>query len=276
MGLPDQNSMNPSFRYIYGPIYSWRLGQSLGIDPLSQKEKICNFDCIYCQLGRSSRLYFCRGHFVAPEDLAEELKRIPADATIDHLTFSGRGEPTLAKNLGQLIKTAKRIRPEKVAVITNSSLLDREDVREDLSHADVVLAKLDACSDQSFLKVDGMMSHVSFQKIVNGILKFRRSFKGKLALQVMFMEENYALADQIGALARVIAPEEVQLSTPVRACRIPALSQDRMEQLKIFFKDIPVVSVYDSPGCDDHPLDIRSTVLRHGRKAASSINAASQ
>jgi wyosine [tRNA(Phe)-imidazoG37] synthetase (radical SAM superfamily) len=260
--------MKQSFRYIYGPIHSWRLGMSLGIDPLSQKEKICNFDCIYCQLGKSSRLYFCRGHFVSKEDLAQELKRIPADVAIDHLTFSGRGEPTLAKNLGELIRTVKKIRPEKVAVITNSSLLDREDVQSDLSEVDVVLAKLDACCDKSFFAVGQAMNHVSFKKIVKGIVQFRRHYQGKLALQIMFMEENYAFAQEIAALAKMISPQEVHLSTPVRACHIPALSYDRMEHLKTLFEGLPVVSVYDSPACDDHPLDIRSTVLRHGRKAS--------
>ncbi len=132
-----------SFQYIFGPVYSWRLGNSLGIDPLSSPDKICNMDCIYCQLGKTAQLTHERKIYVPLEALMDEIRQIPLDLA-DYITFSGRGEPTLALNLGEMIRGVKAARPEKVAVITNSSLMHLQAVRDDLMAADFVLAKLDA------------------------------------------------------------------------------------------------------------------------------------
>jgi len=118
------------YKYIYGPVPSWRLGSSLGIDPLSAKDKICSFDCIYCQIGKTTIHTKKRKVFVSAEQLIEELKSLPP-VDIDYITFSGRGEPTLAKNLGEMIAEVKKIRKEPVAVLTNASLLYDKEVRED-------------------------------------------------------------------------------------------------------------------------------------------------
>ena len=137
------------YRYIYGPVPSWRLGSSLGIDPLSQGGKVCTFDCIYCQIGKTNHLTDKRDVFVKVGDIVEEIDSLPP-LEIDYMTFSGTGEPTLAKNLGQMIKALKNIRNEKIAVLTNSSLMYRKDVHEDLFAADLIVAKLDASSQDIF------------------------------------------------------------------------------------------------------------------------------
>src|ERR1041385_6644219 len=124
-------TMAGGFKYIYGPVYSWRLGISLGIDPISRKEKICNYDCVYCQLGPTTQWVLERQVFIPTENVIEEIGRLK-DIPLDYLTFSGRGEPTLAANLGQMIRGLKKIRREKIAVITNSSLLHSPDVQDDL------------------------------------------------------------------------------------------------------------------------------------------------
>lgn len=128
---------------------SWRLGSSLGIDPLSKGEKVCTFDCVYCQIGKTKLLTDKRETFVTVRDIVEELDSLPP-IEIDYITFSGTGEPTLAENLGQMMKAIKKIRNEKIAVLTNSSLMHREDVQKDLFTADLVVAKLDA-SSKTFL-----------------------------------------------------------------------------------------------------------------------------
>ena len=138
-----------NYRYIYGPVPSWRLGSSLGIDPLSRDGKVCSFDCIYCQIGETAFLTDERKTFVPAAKIINELDSLPA-LKIDYITFSGTGEPTLAENLGQMIKAIKQIRREKIAVLTNSSLMYREDVQRDLFLADFVVAKLDAPSQTIF------------------------------------------------------------------------------------------------------------------------------
>jgi len=131
--------MRSDFKYIYGPVPSWRLGSSLGIDPLSKDGKVCSFDCLYCQLGETKFLTDERKKFVPGEEVIGELDSLPT-LKIDYITFSGMGEPTLASNLGQMIKAIKKIRKEKIAVLTNSSLMHREDVQKDLFCADFVVA----------------------------------------------------------------------------------------------------------------------------------------
>ena len=144
--------INP-FQYVFGPVRSWRLGRSLGIDPLSSKDKICNMDCIYCQLGKTAHLTNERKIYVPTQDVMDEISRIPLHF-VDHITFAGRGEPTLALNLGEMIRGIKAIRQEKVAVLTNSSLMNLKEVRDDLMAADFVLAKLDAGNQSFFETVD--------------------------------------------------------------------------------------------------------------------------
>ena len=256
--------MSDNFQHIYGPLYSWRLGMSLGIDPLSSgNQKICNFDCIYCQLGRTKDFTFERKIFVPTDDILREIKAMP-DIPIDYLTFSGQGEPTLAKNLGEMIMALHEIRDEKIAVITNSSLLDREDVRCDLASADYVLAKLDVHSQQSLKSINGPAEGCGLKKIIQGITDFRRFFKGKLALQIMFMENNKKDAARIARLAQRINPDEVQLNTPIRPSGVRFLSSAEMQKVRSFFKGMPVTCVYDAERKEIKPFNERDTIRRHG------------
>ena len=181
--------MKPVFKYIYGPVPSWRLGSSLGIDLLSQEEKICNFDCVYCQLGATKRHTIERKIYVPVKEVIEELEKIPI-AGIDYITFSGRGEPTLAENLGQAIKAIKLIRKIPVAVLTNGSLMAKEEVRKELALADFVIAKLDACSPESLQEINNPHQDIEFTNVLEGIKEFRKSYQGKLALQMMFIDKN--------------------------------------------------------------------------------------
>ena len=124
---------------IYGPVASWRLGRSLGIDLLSVKEKTCSFNCVYCQLGKTTLLLSERREFVSLVELTRELDSVTKIGA-DYVTFSGTGEPTLASNLGRAIEVVRSIVQLPVAVLTNSSLMSSGDVRCELAKADVVVA----------------------------------------------------------------------------------------------------------------------------------------
>ena len=250
------------FRYIYGPVYSWRLGKSLGVDPLSSQKKICNMNCNYCQLGRTVALSNQRKEFVSVQDLMNEIERIPTGFA-DYITFSGRGEPTLARNLGEMIKAIKDVRREKVAVITNSTLLNQKDVQDDLMSADFVLAKLDAVNQEMLNCIDGVCG-LDFDDLIKGMGSFREVYKGKFALQIMLLKDNVEYLKQLGALAFMLNPSEVQLNTPIRSCAQQPLSPDCLEKAKKFFKGVPVVTCYDVPIKDEKPLDEAATQARHG------------
>lgn len=226
---------NKEYKYIYGPVPSWRLGSSLGIDPISKDEKMCSFDCVYCQLGRTRCLGDERAAFVPVEEVIKEIASLPL-LEIDYLTFSGAGEPTLAENLGEMIRAVRRIRPEKIAVITNSSLMRREDVMKDLFPADLVVAKLDASSQDIFERINRPMKNITFDAVVRAIKDFRSCYKGKLALQIMFIEENKNFARELAQLAKEIAPDEIQLNAPLRPCGVKPLTKDQMAAIEGCFR----------------------------------------
>lgn len=256
--------MKLSYRYIYGPVSSWRLGRSLGIDPISRENKVCTFNCVYCQLGHVQLFSDKREVFVPTKDIIEEINSLP-DLRIDYITFSGKGEPTLAENLGGIIIEIKKIRDEKIAVITNSSLIDRADVQRDLSLADLVIAKIDAYTSQGLEEVNQPMKSITFDRIFQGIKDFREHYKGKLALQIMFVQANKMFAKEIAMLSRRIYPDEVQLNTPLRLCSVKPLSKKEMDRIKLLFEGMNVVSVYEAEKKAIPALSIKDTLMRRGR-----------
>lgn len=236
------------YKYIYGPVPSWRLGSSLGIDLLSQKEKICNFDCVYCQLGPTKKYQAKRKNYIPVKKVIAELISLPGIA-IDYITFSGRGEPTLAANLGEAIKAAKCMRKEPVAVLTNSSLIGLAEVRSELSLADFVVAKLDACLPDYLQEINRPQVTIEFGDILRGLADFRKDYKGKLALQIMFMNKNKNEVGKFAYLVNYIKPDEVQINTPLRPCGVKALPREDILKIKEHFickcNLADVVSVYD-------------------------------
>jgi wyosine [tRNA(Phe)-imidazoG37] synthetase (radical SAM superfamily) len=252
------------YRYIYGPVPSWRLGSSLGIDPISQETKICTFDCVYCQIGETRLLTDERKTFIQTSDIIGEINSLPS-LKIDYITFSGAGEPTLAANLGQMIKEVKKIRPEKIAVLTNSSLMHMEDVREDLACADLVVAKLDASSQNIFELINKPIKDIKLDIIIRAIKDFKNCYLGKLALQIMFMEENKMFAKEIAQIAKEINPDEVQINTPLRPCGVKPLSREELSQIKKHFEGLNAISVYEAEPKDVKPVSKKDTLRRRGK-----------
>ncbi len=247
---------------IYGPVPSWRLGRSLGIDLLNSVDKVCSFDCIYCQLGKTVNPAIERGEFISLSKLIREMEKakgIPAD----HVTFSGTGEPTMANNLSQAIELAKDIFHLPTAVLTNSSLMSREDVRYDLARADVVVAKLDAHEQELFQQMNRPAAGILFSEIIEGIIEFRKRFKGKLSLQVMFTADNREFSREIASLAETLFPDEVQLNTPLRPCAVQPLSPEEMLSVKDDFRRLRgVVMVYEADRPEVAPLNLENTLHR--------------
>jgi wyosine [tRNA(Phe)-imidazoG37] synthetase (radical SAM superfamily) len=202
--------------------------------------------------------------YVPEEEILKELDMLP-ETSIDYITFSGRGEPTLAKNLGYAINAVKAARQEKIAVITNSSLMDRQEVREELSQADLIIAKLDASSQESFIKINHPCRGIEFNAVVEGIKEFKKCFRGKLALQIMFMEENLIYAEEIVCVANEILPDEVQINTPLRPCNVDPLSKEDISEIKELFSGLNAISVYESQKKYIKPISDADTLKRRGK-----------
>ncbi len=215
---------NDRYRYIFGPVMSRRLGRSLGVDVLPPKT--CTYDCVYCQLGRTTHQTAERGEFVPLEDLLSELRRkLREGCPLDFITVVGSGEPTLYSRLGEFIAAAKALSDVPVAVITNGSLLWRPEVRIELLQADLVIPSLDAGDAAMFHEINRPCAGIAFEQMVEGLVAFRREYPGQLWLEVLLLD---GVADeQIGRIkvfAERIQPDRIQLNT---ALRPPAFSAIR-------------------------------------------------
>jgi wyosine [tRNA(Phe)-imidazoG37] synthetase (radical SAM superfamily) len=225
--------------YLFGPVPSRRLGRSLGVDlvPL----KTCSYDCIYCQLGRTTCHTIERLAWTPWERMAAELpQRLSSQP--DYITLGGSGEPTLHSQLGELITQLKTMTDIPVAVLTNGSLLWQKDVRRQLKHADLVIPSLDAGHETMFQIVNRPHHEITFARLMDGLTAFRQEFPGAYWLEVMVVGGLTATDAEIEKLAdgaRRIQPDRVQLNTvtrPPAEKQAAAVSLERLAQFATFFR----------------------------------------
>lgn len=207
-------------KYVFGPIPSRRLGQSLGVDPIPFKT--CNWNCVYCQLGRTSPLVNERLDYFPPGEIVAEVEtalKAHDPGAIDWITFVGSGEPTLHASLGAMIRELKTRTHVPIAVITNGSLLHLPEVREELLTADVVLPTVDAGTEILYRQINRPVPELDFPRFIEGIARFREQYRGRLWIEVMLVQglndsEN-ALQD-LATVLRRLQPDEVHLNSPTR------------------------------------------------------------
>ncbi len=207
-------------KYVFGPVPSRRLGQSLGIDPVPLKT--CNWNCAYCQLGRSKPMINLRKDYYPPDEIVDEVQTA-LDAhkpgEIDWVTFVGSGETTLHASLGALIRRVKSLSSLPTAVITNGSLLYLPEVRQELAAADAVLPTLDAGNAELYRKINRPHPDITFEKIVAGLTAFRKEYSGRLWVEVMLiagLNDTEEALKQIADLLGQIQPDEVHILLPTR------------------------------------------------------------
>ena len=205
----------------YGPVPSRRLGRSLGVNNIPPKT--CSYSCVYCQVGKTMKMRVERTHFYEPEIIANSVNNKLKQARekgepIDYLAFVPDGEPTLDTNLGQEIGLLRGF-DIKIAVITNASLMWREDVRQDLQMADWVSLKIDAVTTDTWRQIDRPHKLLNLDKILDGILEFRRIFKGELVTESMLIGDINDTRRELERIAEFIAelnPDRSYLGIPTR------------------------------------------------------------
>ena len=201
---------------IFGPVPSRRLGRSLGVDLVPFKT--CTYDCIYCQLGRTTNKTVERREWVPLDDVLAELKEKLATKP-DYITLSGSGEPTLYSRLDELIAGIRSMTDIPVAVLTNGSLLWRDEVRGQLMDAHLVIPSLDAGQTSMFRAVNRPHESLSFERMLEGLIAFREEYYGEYWLEVFLLTGHTAVDNEIGKIAecvRRIKPDRVQLNTATR------------------------------------------------------------
>jgi wyosine [tRNA(Phe)-imidazoG37] synthetase (radical SAM superfamily) len=238
-------------RHVYGPVPSRRLGKSLGIDLVPKK--ICTYDCIYCQIGRTTHQTMERTEYVPASDILRDCRealRERGDA-VDYIACSGSGEPTLNLAIGEVIQGIKELTAIPVAVITNSSLLHLAEVRKAILLADVVMPSLDAVTPSVFQTINRPHPSLDITQVIQGLADFRREYEGQIWLEILLCrgvndgkEEIEALQDAI----RTIKPDKVQLNTVVRPAvedYASILLPDQMEQIRASLgEDVEIIAEF--------------------------------
>jgi len=258
-----------SYRYLYGPVPSRRLGRSLGIDLVPHK--ICTYDCIYCQIGKTTEKTLMRKEYVPVKEVLEEVNRFLKEETssIDHLSLSGSGEPTLHSQIRLLIEGIKAITSIPIAVITNGSLLYQEDVKQDLLHADVVLPSLDAVSSEVFTRINRPRPGFSIEKVIEGLVEFRKVYKGQIWLEILFCkgindgkEELLRMKEAVNR----IQPDRIHLNTVIRPPSekwVLPLGEAEMEEIKEFLGEkAEIISEFDRHPASVLEKDIAEEILK--------------
>jgi len=208
-------------QYAYGPVPSRRLGKSLGVNNIPVK--VCSYSCIYCQASRTTQLQSERGFFYDPEDIfrhvSNRLEKARAAAErVDYVAFVPNGEPTLDVNLGTEIRLLKTLEIP-VAVITNSSLLWRDDVRAELALADWVSLKIDAVQEATWQRINRPQRAARLSLILDGMIAFAQAFAGKLVTETMLVGRLNDGRQCLRAIAEFIhrlQPSRAYLSVPTR------------------------------------------------------------
>jgi len=223
-------------KYLFGPVPSRRLGISLGIDILPPKT--CTFDCVYCEVGKTTQRTRRRCDYVPKGEVLRELHDyLSSDPhpIPEVLTFSGSGEPTLHRSLGEMISEVKEMTLIPVAVITNSSLLFLPQVRDDVMHADIILPSLDAVSDKVFRKLNRPEPTIKVDLIISGLYLLRQEYRGQIWLEILIVSRFNDSPQELEKLAKVASdlnPDRVQIHTASRPSPVNDVEPASMETLR--------------------------------------------
>jgi wyosine [tRNA(Phe)-imidazoG37] synthetase (radical SAM superfamily) len=254
-------------KYTYGPVPSRRLRFSLGIDLIPFK--YCSFDCIYCQLGKTTNKTIVRKEYFPTQKILKDVKAIIKKGdNIDYLTFSGSGEPTLHSGIGYLISELKKITKIPVAVLTNSSLLFIPAVQEELSNADVVLPTLCAVSQEIFNKINRPIPDATIEKIIHGLISFRKIYKGKIWLEIMLIkginDEPHNI-NKLKEIVKKIAPDKIHLNTAVRPpsekYALPLSIEELQRVENIFGDNTEIIASFNAKRESAYLIDTEKIIL---------------
>ncbi|MBN1531243.1 MAG: radical SAM protein [Spirochaetes bacterium] len=263
-------------KHVFGPVPSRRLGRSLGVDLVPFKT--CTYDCIYCQLGRTTDKTMTRREWFPLDDIVAEVHEALSTKP-DYITLSGSGEPTLYSRAGELIDRIRTMTDIPVAVLTNGSLLWDPEVRRQIAAAHLAIPSIDAGDEMMFRRINRPHPDITFDRMVQGIIDFSREFPGRLWLEVFILGGYTTVAAEsakIAGLVKTIVPERVQLNTVTRPPAedyAMAAPEERLHEIARCFPP-PAEVIADFPH-DVHHEDFtatRDSVLRTVRRRPCTVD----
>lgn len=205
------------YKYVFGPVPSRRLGISLGVDLV--KPKSCNMNCVFCECGVTPKLAEQRESFKDIKEVENEIQSVLKDIKPDYITFSGSGEPTLSKDLGEIINWIKDNTDVNVCLITNSLLLNDDEVIKEVQRADLIIPTLNSVDDEIFHKINRPSKDIHVSMLMSGLKKLSASYKGKVFLETFIIEGLNDSEDHIKRMAeflKTIRFTKIQLNSLAR------------------------------------------------------------
>jgi len=260
--------------YVFGPVPSRRLGRSLGVDLVPFKT--CTYDCIYCQLGRTTQKTIERKEWFPLKDIFRQIQE-KLSTELDYITLSGSGEPTLYSRIGELIAEIKSMTKVPVAVLTNGSLFWDKEVRASLMEADLVMPSLDAGEEELFRYINRPHDSISFDQLVKGLLRFRNEYPGQYWLEVFLLGVTTPLnkIKKIAEITKQINPDRVQLNTvnrpPAEEYATPIPDELMQHYPEIFGGNVEVIADYRGTHQQEQFASPRRDVLDLLRRRPCSV-----
>jgi len=241
------------YNYLFGPVPSRRLGMSLGVDLVPNK--VCSLDCVYCEVGKTTKLTLDRKEYIKFNKVKEELEHyFKNNSDPDYITFSGSGEPTLNVSIGEVLQFIKQNKPDiPVAVLTNGTLFYDKNIRNAIIGANVVLPSLDAATENVFKKINRPPKDLSIDKYIQGLIDFRNEFKGKIWLEIFILPGYNDKKEELIELKKTILkikPNSVQLNTldrPGTVSDLRGATREELQQVVDFWKLDNVEIIAASP-----------------------------
>jgi wyosine [tRNA(Phe)-imidazoG37] synthetase (radical SAM superfamily) len=247
--------------FVFGPVASRRLGLSLGVNIVPHK--ICSFDCLYCEVGKTTNLSVKRTQFFEISDLLEEFesKYKKLSDNVDVVTVTGAGEPTLNINLGEIAKILKSIINKPLVLLTNSSLINSDEIKKEISYFDIVVPSIDAVSEKIFKQINKPHKTIDIQNIIKGMIDFSQNYEGILYPEVLLLKNINDTEDEIKKIAEVINKmkyKTVHLTTAFRPTpykEAKALNQEELFSASLLFAKYGVKIKISNFLYDKHKLN---------------------
>lgn len=239
-------------KYIFGPINSRRFGLSLGID-LSPDQKSCNFDCLYCELSIAQTVNQINNPPLIDEIIKQIEVAIDKYPNLEVLTITANGEPTLFKDLKELVKRINSIkRDKKLLILSNASTINDPKVQDALMDIDIVKLSLDCASEDCYKKLDRPLDGYKLSDIIEGMQSFKQKFKGKLVVEILLVKGINDKMEQMRELNRVlhtIKPDRIDLGTIDRppSYAVEGVTEQKLEELSRAFEGLPLHLVRKNP-----------------------------
>ncbi len=240
---------------------------SLGVDIVPKK--VCSLDCIYCQAGRTTEKTVEVKKWLELKGIIQEIEQALENALhVDYITFSGAGEPTLNLELGTVIEAIKKITSIPVCVITNSTLMYLDNVRQNLMNADLVIPSLDSAIQETFVKINRPHPLLDINNIIEGLKKFSSEYSGKIWFEIMLVKGINDSIEELQAIKRVtdyMKPDKVHINMVTRPSAesdIVSPDEDFLLRAKQFFGEhTEIIGDFQSRGFAPTERECRNEII---------------